>query len=119
MNRLALTAAIVLTVTAAPRAQSGLAGKWQGETDGGAAIVLDLTVAKEALTGTLTRDGQVSMLSDGKVSKNTFTFKATLGGKDESLSGEINGDELRLWLDRQGPSKAVVFTRVKAKPAKH
>jgi hypothetical protein len=119
MNRLALTAALVLTVAATAPAQTGLAGKWQGDTDGGAAIVLDLAVAKEALTGTLTRDGQSSPLSDGKVAKTTFTFKATLGGKDETFSGELKGDELRLWLDRQGPAKAVLFTRVKAKPSKH
>ena len=99
-------------------AQSTLTGKWQGGTDGGASIVLDLTVKEETLTGTLTRDGQSSPLSDGKVTKNTFSFKATLNEKAEGLSGELKGDEIHIWLDRQGPAKAVVLTRVKTAPSK-
>ena len=36
----------------------------------------------------------------------------------ETFSGEYKGDEIRVWLERQGPSKAVVLTRVKAAPPK-
>ena len=116
MRRLVTAAALVLTCAAAAAGETALTGKWQGETGAGSAIVLDLKVAGTALTGTLTRDGQVSTLSDGKVSKNTFTFKATIGGKAEVFSGEHKGDELHIWLERQGPAKAVVFTPVKSKP---
>ena len=79
---------------------------------------MDLTVKEETLTGTLTRDGQSSPLSDGKVTKNTFSFKATLNEKAEALSGELKGDEIHIWLDRQGPAKAVVLSRVKTAPSK-
>jgi hypothetical protein len=50
-----------------------------GETKNGSQIVLDLTAKETALTGTLTRNGEPTTITDGKVSKNTFTFKATLG----------------------------------------
>ena len=82
-----------------------------------AALVLDVTVKGETLTGTLTRNDQSSPLSDGKVTSNTFTFKATLNERTETFSGEHKGDEIRIWLERQGPSKAVVLTRVKAAPS--
>ena len=116
MNRLAAVAALVLTVAGAARAQSGVVGKWQGVTGGDASLTLDLTVKGTALTGTLTRDGQKSALSDGKVSGNAISFKATLNDKSEGLSGELKNDELHVWLDRQGPSRAIVLTRVKARP---
>ena len=116
MNRFVALAALVLTVAGAARAQSGVAGKWQGVTGADASLALDLTVKGTALTGTLTRDDQKSALSDGKVSGNTISFKATLNEKSEALSGELKGDELHVWLDRQGPSRAIVLTRVKARP---
>lgn len=118
MLRNTLTTALLLACTTLAAAQSTLTGKWQGSTDGGASILLDLTVKGDALTGTLTRDGQSSPLSEGKVTKNTFSFKATLNDKAEALTGEMKGEELRVWLDRQGPEKAVVFTRVKPAPSK-
>jgi hypothetical protein len=108
-------ALIVLLAPLAIHGQSGVGGKWEGETDGGSSIVLDLTVNDTALTGTLTRNGQSTPLADGKVSKNQFTFKATLNEQTEGFSGELDGDRLRVWLDRQGPTKAVVFTRVRSK----
>jgi hypothetical protein len=118
MLRKTLTTALLLACTVVAGAQSTLTGKWQGSTDGGASILLDLTVKGDALSGTLTRDGQSSPLSEGKVTKNTFSFKATLNDKAEALTGEMKDEELRVWLDRQGPEKAVVFTRVKSAPSK-
>ena len=118
MLRTLFTTAILLACTAMAGAQSTMTGKWQGDTDGGAALVLDVTVKGETLTGTLTRNDQSSPLSDGKVTKNTFTFKATLNERTETFSGEHKGDEIRIWLERQGPSKAVVLTRVKPAPSK-
>ena len=118
MLRTAFTTALLLACAVVAGAQSPLNGTWQGATDGGASILLDLTVKGDTLTGTLTRDGASSPLSEGKVTKNTFSFKATLNEKTEALSGELKGEELRVWLDRQGPERAVVFTRVKAAPSK-
>jgi hypothetical protein len=113
-----ITTALLLACAAAG-AQSGrstMTGRWQGDTDGGAALVLDVTVKGETLAGTLTRNGQGSQLSEGRISKNAFSFKATINERTESFSGEHKGDEIRIWLDRQGPGKAVVLTRVKPAP---
>ena len=124
MLKTLFTTALLLTCTAIAGAQSGqsgqttMTGKWQGDTDGGAALVLDITVKGETLSGTLTRNGQAAPLSEGKVTKNAFTFKATLNERTDTFSGEHKGDEIRLWLDRQGPAKAVVLTRVKTAPSK-
>jgi hypothetical protein len=118
MLRNTSTTTLLLACTVIAAAQSTLTGKWQGDTDGGAALVLDVTVKGETLTGTLTRNGQSSPLSEGKVAKNTFSFKATLNEKAEGFSGELKGDEIHIWLERQGPSKTVVLARVKAAPSK-
>ncbi len=76
-------------------------------------MVLNLRVADRALTGTVTRDGQSSTITDGNVSGNTFTFSATLGEQAETLSGELDGQQLKVWLDRLGREGAVVFSRAK------
>ena len=78
--------AVVCTVTTP--AQPSLTGKWQGVTNAGAEIALDLTARDATLTGSLTRDGQTSTLSDGKISKNTFTFTAQLNNQTEKFAGE-------------------------------
>ena len=56
MLRTTFTTALLLACTVMAAAQSTLTGKWQGDTDGGAALALDLTVKGDALTGTLTRE---------------------------------------------------------------
>jgi len=94
-------------------AQAGLTGKWQGETRNGTPIVLDLTVKDAALSGTLTRDGQPIPIADGKVSKNTFTFKATINDQVEAFTGELDGDQVKVWLDRQGRETAIILKRIK------
>jgi hypothetical protein len=112
-GRFASVAAIVLTWAMAAGAQDTLTGTWQGETRGGSAIVLDLTVKGTVLTGTLTRNGDSTPISEGTVSKNTFTFKATLSDQIEGLSGELVDNHINIWLDRQGADTAIVLTRVK------
>jgi hypothetical protein len=47
------------------------------------------------------------------VSKNTFTFKATLNDQTEGFTGELVRDEIKMWLDRQGPARAAVLKRIK------
>jgi hypothetical protein len=94
-------------------AQATLTGKWQGETSNGTPIALDLTVKEKTLTGTITRDGQASPLSEGRVSDRTFSFKATINDQAEAFSGELTGDQLKIWLDRQGVSKAIFLQRAK------
>jgi len=113
MTRLFAAVAAVLLIAAAAAAQTGLTGKWEGTTPNGAALALDLTVKEAALTGTLTREGQKFTIADGKVKDNTFSFKATINDKPDGFSGELKGNELRIWLDRQGPENAITMTRVK------
>jgi hypothetical protein len=108
---LAATVAVLSSITAA--AQSGLNGKWEGETRNGTALVLTLVVKDTVLTGTLKRADETATLADGTVAKNTFTFKATIGGQAEGFSGELAGTEIKIWLDRQGPERAIVLHRVK------
>lgn len=111
-----LAIGVILTMFACHvQAQETLSGTWEGETRAGASIVLTLQVKGTVLTGTLVRDGQSATLSEGKVSKNTFTFKATLNDQTEGFSGELTGDEIKIWLDRQGASNAIVLRRAKGK----
>jgi hypothetical protein len=114
LMRVVSVTAFALTCSIVAQAQATLTGKWQGETNNGAAIVLDLTVKGPALTGTLTRNGVSTPLSEGKVSKNTFTFKAKPGEVEEAFSGEMDEDQIKVWLDRQGASTAIVLKRVKS-----
>jgi hypothetical protein len=113
MKRILTGITITLVLTAVVHAEAGLTGKWLGETRSGFQIVLDLTATEKALTGTLTRNEQTSTISDGKVSKNTFTFKATLGDQLEAFTGELAGDQITVWLDRQDRERAVILKRTK------
>ncbi len=115
MSRYIAVAAIMMTFAGAVQAQDKLGGTWEGETRNGSAIVLTLAVKGTVLTGTLVRNGQSATLADGKVSKNTFTFKATLNDQAEGFSGELAGDDIKLWMDRQGAANAIVLRRAKAK----
>ena len=100
---------------AATAPQASLTGKWEGKTSNGTTVVLVLKATDTEVTGTLHRvdDDVKTEITDGKVSKNTFTFKATLGDQTESLTGEFSGDDMKVWLDRQGPERAAVFKRAK------
>ncbi len=103
--------ALVVVLTASPHAQATLTGKWRGTTNAGAELVLDLTAKEASLSGTLTRDGQTSTLADGKISKDTFTFSAQLNDRAEKFAGQVTGDEIKIWLERQGPERAIMLKR--------
>jgi hypothetical protein len=95
------------------RASTSLTGKWQGQTPNGTSLVLDLVQKDQALTGTLTREGEPAPISNGKVSKNTFTFMATLDGATETVEGTVEKDDMKAWLTRQGPERTAVLKRVR------
>src|SRR4051812_41274490 len=97
MNRYLAGGVIIAMFASLVQAQDTLTGTWEGETRNGASIVLNLEAKGTALTGTLVRSGQSATLSDGRVSKNTFTFKATLNDQPEGFSGELTGDEIKIW----------------------
>lgn len=113
MKRMLVSVLVASMFAVVAHAQTGIAGQWQGETRSGTPVALDLTVKDTILSGTLTRDGEPLTLADGKVSKNTFTFKATLNGQAEGFSGEVTGDEMKVWMDKQGPEAAATLKRVK------
>ena len=109
----AAMAAMLAVATVLAQAQHALNGAWHGETRNGSAIVLTLEVKANALTGTLTRNGEPTPLQDGKVSKQQFTFKATINDQTEGFSGEIAGDGIKVWIDRQGAESAITLRRAK------
>jgi hypothetical protein len=111
----ATIALLLVVISMVASAQTGITGKWQGETRNGTPVVLDLKATDATLDGTVTRGDQpAAKIEEGKVTKNTFTFKATLGDQTETLSGELAGEQLTVWLDRQGREMGVVFTRSKS-----
>ena len=95
------------------RATASLTGKWQGQTPNGFTLVLDLVEKDQALTGTVTREGELIPIAGGKVSKNTFSFTATLDGTAETIEGTVDSNDMKAWLTRQGPERAAVLKRVK------
>jgi hypothetical protein len=112
MKKLLSVATLFLTVVAAARAQGKLTGKWQGETKSGTAIALDIAVKDAALTGTFTRAEERAPITDGKAAGQTFTFKSTINGQTVAFSGELAGDDLKIWMDEQGRERAIVLKRV-------
>jgi len=67
------------------------------------------------LKGSLTRNGESSPISEGKVTKETFTFRAIAGDQEEVFSGKMaSEDQIRIWLERQGPERGVTLARVKS-----
>ncbi len=113
MKRNLTCAALALLLTAFVHAQAGLAGKWAGETKSGSQVTLDLTVKGATFTGTLTNNGELMPLEDGKVTKDTFTFSATRNETKEAFTGEFKADDMMVWMDRQGRDRAAVLKRVK------
>lgn len=103
--------AIALAFAAGAHAQSALTGKWQEITSSGLQIELDLAATSTAVAGTFTVRGRPLTIADGTVSKNMFTFKATLADQPEGFTGELVGNEITLWRDRNGRSDAVVLKR--------
>lgn len=105
---------LVLLWCVMAQAQTGLTGKWEETTNSGLNAALDLRATDTTLTGTFTIRGRPMTITDGKVTKNSFTFKAALEGQPEGFSGELNGDALVLWRDRNGKGDAVTLKRAAA-----
>jgi hypothetical protein len=104
--------AFLLCVGAAAQSDTDLTGTWKGQTPSGMSLTLVLVQKGEAFTGTLTRESESFPISEGKVSKNTFTFKATLGGEPETVEGTFDKTDMKAWLARQGPERAAMLKRV-------
>src|SRR5262245_22678152 len=93
------------------QAQGGLSGKWTETTPSGLNAELDLKATETVITGTFTVRDRPMTISDGKVTKNAFTFKAALEGQPEGFSGELNGDSIVLWRDKNGKGDALTLKR--------
>lgn len=115
MRRVLMGTAAALLTAATLQAQAGLTGTWQGASPGGSAVVLEARATETELAGTLTVDGQRLPIAEGKVKKNTLAFTVTLPPNEspEAFSGEFEGDELKIWMNRRGPASPAVLKRVK------
>ena len=112
MTRIITGATLAIVMAVVLHAQATLTGKWEGKTKNGFQIVLDLTATETALTGTFSRDGQPAKITDGKVSKMSFTFKVTIGDQTEGFTGGVDGDQITVWMDRLGPAGTVILKRL-------
>ena len=111
MKKIAATTVLCLALPIMLSAQTGLTGRWQGKTPMGSDVLLDLSVEQEALSGTLTIRGESEPITDGKASKNTFSFKVTHDGQTQAFTGEFGGNEIKVWTDRGGSASAAVLKR--------
>jgi len=111
MKPTALCLALVLVLPIVAGAQATLTGRWQGELPNGVGVVLDVTAKGSTLTGTLTMNEETAAIAEGKVTKNIFTFRATIDGRNDTFSGELRDEQVRLWPDRVGPDRAVILKR--------
>ena len=112
-HAIARTLIAILLVPVLSRAADTITGKWTGLTPNGADVTLDLIATETTLKGTLTRGENVIPLTEGKVLKNSFTFRATLNEQTETFTGEVAGDDMKVWMDRQGREMSAVLKRVK------
>ena len=92
-------------------AQSGVAGRWQGETGNGRKVVLDLSVKGQQLTGTLTLGQQTVDITDGKVTGTSFSCQVTIEGRSPKVSGELVGEQVKLTVE--GVRDPLMLTRPK------
>jgi hypothetical protein len=64
-------------------------------------VVLNLKAADEALTGTLTRGGQSSAITEDKVPRNTLTLRRSLGIRPRRLLAKsVESSSKCGWIDR-------------------
>jgi hypothetical protein len=105
---------LTLFLAGGAAAQTGPAGKWEESTSSGLNAALNLTATDTTLAGTFTVRARPMTITDGRITKNMLTFKAALEGQPEGFSGELKGDELELWRDRNGRTDVITLKRVKA-----
>ena len=114
MRAITIMAAALILLAPLVQAQGGVAGRWQGKTPSGEPVTLDLIVKGTSLTGTMTVNDNKAPLENGKVSNATFTFSVTMDGGVQAFAGEGAADEIKIWMEERGPSRAIVLKRAKA-----
>lgn len=114
MKRIVVGMALTFVLSGLVAAQQGLSGKWEGLTPNRAPLVLDLAVKGPDVSGTMTVGEEKSPVENGRISKNRFTFRVAMGGGAEAFTGELAGDEIKIWMDDRGPAAAVTLKRAAA-----
>jgi hypothetical protein len=94
-----LAAVLVCAAAIIVRAESGFAGKWEGSTVTGRPVGLDLKVAGEQLTGKITLAQQTADITDGKVTAQTCTFRATVDERTVHFTGRLVNGEIELTVE--------------------
>jgi hypothetical protein len=110
MRPLILSVVCVFCV-AVTHGQATLTGRWEGSTNLGRQVVLDVKASDQQLTGTFVLDKQSAEIRDGKTAGKTFSFAVSLGGRTASFTGEVTDDSME--LTPQGGAAPVVLKRVK------
>ena len=110
MRPLILSVVWVLCI-AVTHGQSPLTGRWEGTTNMGRQVVLDLKASGQELTGTFVLDKQSAEIRDGKATGQAFSFTVTLDGRTASFAGEAVDDSIE--LTPQGGAAPVVLKRAK------
>ncbi|WP_026464688.1 hypothetical protein [Adhaeribacter aquaticus] len=90
---------------------ASLDGKWTGSVGDGFGITLNLKVAGEKLTGTITTEMGENPISDGKVKGNEFSFNAGRDGEPIPMKGKIDGDKMEVLVNYQGQDYPGALTR--------
>jgi hypothetical protein len=77
-------------------AQSGVAGAWVTNFDGGAWNLIDLQVTGSQVAGTISRGQEVITISDGNIAGNVVTFRTVYAGGDRTITfrGTLNGNTM-------------------------
>jgi hypothetical protein len=97
MNRFqSIVVGVVCAAGVVIHAEGGLTGKWQGTTESGRSVLLDLKVKGKQLTGTLTLAQQSANITEGTVEKKAFSFKATVDNRTITLTGRLVAEDIEL-----------------------
>jgi hypothetical protein len=109
--RLLILSVVCVFCIAVAHGQTTLTGRWEGSTNLGRQVVLDVKASGEQLTGTFVLDKQSAEIRDGKTSGKTFSFAVNLGGRTASFTGEAMDDSMQ--VTPQGGAAPVALKRVK------
>jgi hypothetical protein len=113
MNRFrSIVVAVMCAICVVVHAQGGLTGKWEGKTESGRPVLLDVRIKGKQLTGTFTLAQQSADIIEGKIEGKTFAFKASAEGRRTlAFNGRLVGDEIELTVE--GVSNPLTLKRVK------
>jgi hypothetical protein len=96
----------------AQSAESVWTGRWEGTTVSGQALILDIKVAGQRITGKLTVGKQSANITAGKALENAFAVTTgPIDGHSVTATGRQVGDAIELTID--GVKDPLTLTRAK------